>query len=77
MHTVTISDQIHLLGLGCGGSYTAEHIAKRGAAYVHELHGYDGDVVDQSNTKSQTYLPRHVNMKKVDALAEQVAEWGK
>lgn len=76
MTTIRVSNSIHLLGLGCGGSYTAMHIAKKGAQAIACMHGWDGDDVDLGNTQSQTYLDRHVGMKKVDALADQVREWG-
>lgn len=76
MHSIVVPDPIHLIGIGCGGSYTAENLAKRGKESIKELHAYDRDDVDESNTRSQTYVPRHVGMKKVDALAEQVHEWG-
>lgn len=76
MKPIVIQDEIHLVGVGCGGSYVAMNIAKRGVESIPRLHAWDGDTVDEHNPRSQTYLARHVGMKKVDALAEQVHEWG-
>lgn len=66
----------HVVGVGCGGSYAVQHLAKRGAEDVPDLHAWDGDSVDEGNTRSQTYLRTHIGMPKVLALEEQVREWG-
>ena len=70
------NEPIHIIGLGSTGSYIALHLAKKGVESFGEVHGWDGDVVDLGNCRSQTYNSRHVGLLKTNALAQQMREWG-
>jgi len=73
---IAFSEPIHVVGIGASGSRIVELLAKRGNDHIRELHVWDGDVVDLSNTRSQTYWPEHIGLLKVDALARQARTWG-
>lgn len=66
---------LHIIGVGCGGSFAAMHVATREPPVTNELHLWDGDSVEIGNMRSQTYLPHHIGELKVDALSEQIELW--
>lgn len=70
------SSDVHIVGVGCGGSYLAMHIAKCDPPVAQTLHLWDGDTVEPKNVRPQMYLPEHIGLSKVDALARQVQRWG-
>lgn len=63
--------RVGLAGAGGLGSNCALLLARSG---VERFLILDGDTVDASNLNRQQFLPRHVGMPKVTALAEQLRE---
>lgn len=63
--------RVGLAGAGGLGSNCALLLARSG---VERFLVLDGDTVDASNLNRQQFLPRHVGMPKVEALAEQLRE---
>jgi hypothetical protein len=78
-HTMTgcLNGPLQILGLGCGGSFFARQIAWKGSEFAPEVHGWDGDVVEDHNVGPQTYQKEHVGMFKTEALALQLLAWGR
>ncbi len=59
--------QIHIIGVGAGGSIIAENLARFG---VQELNIYDFDKVESHNIANQLYTEKHIGQYKTDALKE-------
>ncbi len=65
------SASVGIAGAGGLGSNCAVMLARSG---VGRLILIDCDVVEERNLNRQHYLPRHVGMRKTEALAEQITE---
>jgi len=63
------NEEIHILGVGAAGSWTAYLLAKLG---VHKLHVWDFDVVVEHNCPNQIFGRGEVGMLKVDALKDRL-----
>ncbi|HNV61446.1 MAG TPA: ThiF family adenylyltransferase [Candidatus Cloacimonas acidaminovorans] len=62
---------IHIIGCGGIGSWTALVLAKMGC---NNISVYDDDIVEDHNVASQFFKESQLEMKKVDALSENVLE---
>ena len=62
---------VGIAGAGGLGSNCAVMLARSG---VGRLIVIDGDAVEERNLNRQHYFPRHIGMRKAEALAEQIAE---
>lgn len=63
---------IHVIGCGATGSWVATLLGKMG---FNNLHLYDDDVVEIHNLPNQNFLLSDVGSKKVEALANTIAEY--
>jgi len=67
----TISFNIHIIGVGGIGSWTALLAAKMGCT---EIHVYDDDIVESHNTASQFFKVDQLGQKKVEAIKSNIEE---
>lgn len=67
---------ISVIGAGATGSHVVSTLAQMGIGYKGngEIRVFDFDVVEPHNLQNQAFWPKHIGMKKVDALAELVKE---
>ena len=63
--------RVAVAGLGGLGSHVALALARAGLGALHLI---DFDLVDHSNLHRQAYFPRHLGLKKTEALAGMLAE---
>ena len=63
--------EVHVVGVGATGSYTAYLLAKMG---VQNIHIWDFDEVEPHNLPNQLFRLKDVGCPKVDALAEIIEE---
>lgn len=66
----TITDPIHVIGIGAIGSTIVENLVRLGFTNIHV---YDFDVVSEHNIANQIFLFEHIGILKVDAI-EQIAK---
>lgn len=66
------SDPIVVIGCGAVGSNLALNLAKLGA---QEFVLWDADIVEAHNLPNQAYMPKHIGMPKVEALASTLQEF--
>lgn len=67
-----IKSPIHVIGLGAVGSHLVDLLVAVGIK-PYLIHGYDFDVVDSNNIDNQIYFKDQVEMYKVDALNQYLA----
>lgn len=66
-----VTDRIHIIGCGAGGSTIAELLARYG---LTQITLYDDDVVDSHNIANQMYRYGDIGKPKVEALASIICE---
>lgn len=70
-HPSMVEGKVHIIGCGAVGSTIAEMLARCG---VTEFVLYDHDTVEPHNIANQKFRDKDIGKKKVDALAEILAE---
>lgn len=66
---------IHIVGAGGTGGYTAEYLTRLLAGEDgHEIHLYDGDIVEGKNLKRQNFYPDDLEKKKTDVLQQKLCQ---
>ena len=63
----TVTDDIHIIGVGAVGSYIALQIAKLGTS---RLHIWDFDTVEEHNITNQVYTFKDIGRLKTEALKD-------
>ena len=66
-----VTDRIHIIGCGAGGSTVAELLARYG---LTKITLYDDDEVDSHNIANQMFRARDIGRPKVEALADIICE---
>lgn len=62
-----LTDRIHIIGCGAGGSTIAELLARYG---LTKITLYDDDIVDSHNMANQMYFDEYIGLPKVEALKD-------
>lgn len=68
---VTISNTIHVIGVGALGSWMAEGLVRMGFSNIFL---YDDDVVNPHNISNQNYLADQFGQSKIDKIAERLLQ---
>lgn len=63
---------IHIVGAGGTGGYLAYFLSRLLAGSGSTIHLYDADVVELKNLKRQQFTENHLDLKKVEALRQQM-----